>query len=156
MRVQFLLGAPMLKAFLNVRTVRSAQLVEKGFLIGGREPDYLKNLLSRTSYFLQVLVGNGLYTYRYWSVQKLWQVAMGWSPKIRSSFLTWRQGHDVFAGEPVSYAIVCSKKGQQLHKSVFLCNCCPEKWWTIAYDPFSKPCIKACMPQFDRKWPKIA
>jgi hypothetical protein len=29
----------MLKAFLNVRTVRSAQLVEKGFLIGGREGD---------------------------------------------------------------------------------------------------------------------
>jgi hypothetical protein len=55
----------MLKAFLNVRTVRSAQLVEKGFLIGVRKPDYLKNLLSRTSYFLQVLVGNGLYTYRY-------------------------------------------------------------------------------------------
>ena len=64
----------MLKAFLNVRTVRSAQLVEKGFLIGGGEPDYLKNLLSRISYFLQVLVGNGLYTYRYWSQP-------AWTPK---------------------------------------------------------------------------
>jgi len=32
----------MLKAFLNVRTVRSAQLVEKGFLIGGRKGNLLQ------------------------------------------------------------------------------------------------------------------
>ena len=33
-------------------------------------------------------------------------------------------------------AIVCSKKGQQLHKSAFLCNCRREKRGTIAHALF--------------------
>ena len=33
-------------------------------------------------------------------------------------------------------AIVCSNKGQQLHKSAFLCNCCLKKQATIAHSTF--------------------
>jgi len=35
-------------------------------------------------------------------------------------------------------AIVCSKKGQQLHKSAVLCNCCAKKRQTIAHATFLK------------------
>ena len=50
---------------VNLPKANYCPYVAKAIFIGVREPDYLKNLLSRTSNFLQVLVGNGLYTYRY-------------------------------------------------------------------------------------------
>lgn len=41
------------------------------------------------------------------------------------------------------YATVSPKNSQQLHKSAFLCNCCPEKRGTIAHEhAIEKGCLK--------------
>jgi len=48
----------MLKAFLNVRTVRSAQLVEKGFLIGGWDMMFSPASRSHMQLFAQYKANN--------------------------------------------------------------------------------------------------